>query len=289
MSSSEKRVRISAIAILTVVALGACNSPPAANNDIVRWLRANDVDRLGKYLQDIQRRFEKGELTEIDLRNAYRPVYELDSLAARNLRVWADAEPQSYVAHLAYGIYLKRLGRAARGDKYIEETTRLKLAEAGAYLTSAAMQLRESIPLTPKPFLSLFHLLEIASQLGDRRAASDLIAQANRMCPTNALARDRYVTSLMPRWGGSYADVDAFVSASQEQGAPAAVIAQLDALKYDDMGHALEESGSHVDARESFQKALELGAQAGGTFNADWLQVSRYYVCADGNTAPYCR
>ena len=66
------------------------------------------------------------------------------------------------------------------------------------------------------------------------------------------------------------------------------MIAQLEAIKYDDIGHGLEENGSHAAAQEQFQKALELGAQVGETFTVDWLQVSRYYMCRTVNVSAYC-
>jgi len=73
-------------------------------------LRSNNVGELERLLNGVQERFERDTLSEIELRNAFRPFYDLDERAAANLAMWASASPKSYVARLAFGIYLKRRG-----------------------------------------------------------------------------------------------------------------------------------------------------------------------------------
>jgi len=118
-----------------------------------------------------------------------------------------------------------------------------------------------------------------------RRSLEELLAIANRALPSNALVRNRYAVYLLPRWGGSYAELDKFIEATVRQGAPGDVIKQLQAIKYDDIGFAQEEKGKHREAKENFEKALRLGEQVGGTFSVDFLSASRYYLCSGGVTS----
>lgn len=252
-------------------------------------LRRNDVTALETFLGRIQARFEDGSLSEIDLRNAYRPFYTLDANAANNLRRWAAHSPKSYPAHLALGIYLKKLGRAARGGDFVQMTAEEKLAQMKHYFGLAESELRRSLPLTAKPYLSVFHLMDISTYEGDRPWSKELLLQANRLLPANSLARGRYVTSLMPRWGGSYEEVDAFIKDAKSEGVPGRVIWQLEAIEADDLGHTYEERGDQAEAQAQFTKALQLGMRVGGSFSSDFLPVSRYYVCSVANRAPYCQ
>lgn len=274
--------------LTVVIALSYSSVSLADDEDVAALLGRNETDRVEKILGDVQHRFESGVATEIELRNAFRPIYKLDSSTANNLNKWAGDSPNSYSAHLALGIYLKKVGLAARGEKFIAETPERNLATMQRYLEKAETELRASLSLTKKPYLSVFHLLDIAAHLGDKQASKELVAKANNILPSNALARNRYIVSLMPRWGGSYNEAEYFIAQSLKARVPPEVIWQLEAIKSDDIGHGLEERGQLADARANFENALQLATKVGGTFSADFLSVSRYYMCSR-STAVSCR
>src|SRR5204863_144979 len=105
--------------------------------DVAASLAANDPTAADTYLNGVQRKFEEGAVTEIELRNAFRPIYELTPKEAEVLQAWAASHPTSYAAHLAEGIYFKRRGFAARGDKFISETSPSALEEMRRNLVPA--------------------------------------------------------------------------------------------------------------------------------------------------------
>jgi len=261
----------------------------AAENNALSWLYNNDVASFNRYFDGIQRGFESGSVSEVDLRNAYRPIYMLDATGAKNLTIWAEGAPRSYVAHLALGIYLKKLGEKVRGEKFVEETPVEKLTEAESYFTRANRELSKSLSLTSKPYLSIFHMLSIAAWMGERSNAGTLLTAANKMVPSNALARCRFVKILLPRWGGSYGEADAFIAATQKEGVAPGIIYQLQAIKEDDIGHTLASKGDHAAANEHFVRALQLAERSGGTVSSDWLQTSRYFICRNGSAVSYCQ
>jgi hypothetical protein len=274
--------------MLLGIALGMSCPVFAQGADISALLRANDIAPIEESLADLQRRFERQELSEYELRNAYRPFYALDPTSVKNLQAWAAGSSKSYVAHLALGIYYKRLGTAARGQDTIARTPRSKLDEMRRWFALTDAELRGSMALTEKPYLSIFHLLDVTGVLGDRRGAEELIARANEMLPSNALARNRHVGYLVPRWGGSYAELDRFIEQATRQGAPASVIRQMEAIKYNDIGFSLEESGKRVEAQVNFERALRLGQEVGGTFSAEFLSTSRAFMCSGPAARSYC-
>jgi tetratricopeptide (TPR) repeat protein len=279
-----------AFLVATLAGLVACGArtSPDAGTDVVALLAANDVATVDTYLNGVQQRFEEGSATEIELRNAFRPVYDLTGPAAENLHGWAASHPDSYAAHLAEGIFLKKRGLAARGDKFISETSQSQLDEMRRYFGPSKAQLERSRALTKKPLLSIFHLLDIASNIGTADESLALVNAADTMAPGNALARNRYLQGLMPRWGGSYPQAEAFIVKSKDDGAPEDVILQMQAILHDDKGRALETQQDHDAAVAEFEKALELGRKVGGAFQQDFLTSSRYYVCSGPNAANYC-
>src|SRR5690606_19998049 len=156
----------------------------------------------------------------------------------------------SYPSHLALGIYLKKQGLEARGTKYISETSDKELNKMREYLTKARAELSKSLQLTKKPYLSIFHLLDISSTMGEKNESYALLKKANTILPSNSLARNRYLNSITPRWGGSYSEVDRFIESCKSEGAPNFVIAQLQAVKFQDKGLTFYEKNNYQAASE---------------------------------------
>ncbi len=256
--------------------------------DIVNMLHANNTRELESVLTEVQRKFEAGEISEIELRNTYRSFYSLDSVSEKNLRDWAAKAKSSYSAHLALGIFLKKKGLSARGTNYVSDTPKEALEEMDRYFKEAIDELELSMTLARKPSLSIFHLLDISISLGNSNRSASLLELGNRIYPENALIRDRYLIGLLPRWGGSYSDVERFIQKSEEQGVSRVVVLQLQAIKHDDIGHTFQERKDFDKAQANFNRALQLGAEAGGTFRSDFLSSSRFYMCQQRKASPFC-
>jgi len=152
----------------------------------------------------------------------------------------------------------------------------------------AEKELRASIPLTSKPYLSYFHLMLISVTLNEREKALDLLREANKLVPDNILVRLRYSVSLTPTWGGSFEEFTKFIAQTKAEGAPARVLTQLEATFHDNMGSSLMSHGRVRDAERHFVRALELGRDVGGTFSTEILWVSRYYMCKNPDNARIC-
>lgn len=240
-------------------------------------------------LGQVQQRFEKGQLTEFQLRNAFRPFYDINEQSAKKLTQWVSSYPNSYAAHLALGIYFRRRGMDARGENFIQDTPQSALDKMNDYYQKAILELRTSMDLTQKPYLSIFHLLTISMQYGDEQMSLDLLHQGNQMLPNNSLVRNRYAMTLLPRWGGSYEAFDEFISYTKAEGVQESIVQQLEAIKNDDQGKTLEKAKRHSEAMEHFKIALDLAARIGGTFAMDYLQDSRYYGCSIPNPPLICR
>ena len=260
----------------------------AYDDHILSLLRSNRIDRLEDMLGGYQARFEKGEMTENELHNAYHPFQALDAASVANLEAWVANAPKSYVAHVALAVYLKELGLAWRGNNYVSTVPAENLQSAEGYFTLAQRAFEQSLPLTAKPYLSLYHLVIIARYLDDRASGERFLAAANAAYPANALVRDQFLIGLLPRWGGSYPAAQAFIARSADDGVPDSVLAQLRAIVEDDIGHSLMEGHLGAAAMPHFVQALKLAHDAPG-FVASFLLASYSYACQPANGAAYCR
>jgi hypothetical protein len=244
---------------------------------------------LDNTLNRLQEKFEVGRVTEIELRNAFRPFYKLNHQQEMALREWVKASSKSYSAHLALGIFLKKAGLEARGGKYISQTPRENIVEMQRLFALSKSELNLSLGLSAKPYLTVFHLLDIARTEGDDEASGKLLIQANKMLPNNRLARNRYIVSFEPRWGGSYRQMEKFISDAKKEGVDPEGIMQLEAIMYDDLGLSAWSSGDHKSARNNFLEALGRAKKLGGSFKDDWLGSAVEYICQKSKEPEYCQ
>lgn len=249
-------------------------------------LRRGDFSQLEAQTVILQQRFASGEATEFDLRQAYRPFYDLTDQDLLSLDAWQKAQPKSYAVRLIRGTYYKRAGFSARGGDSAAQTPPENFAAMRRLHAIALPQLEESLSLTERPYLSVFHLLDLRD--GDRPVQRALLEAGTKMLPANRLIRARYMRGLTPRWGGSYDAMRAFLTEAKRTGATELGLFELEAIIFDDAGDTDLSRGNQAGATQNFRKALELGAKVGGEVPRE-LPYSWYYRCKFPELEAYCR
>jgi hypothetical protein len=253
-----------------------------------RWL---NLLRQGAYTQledetvAFQAEFAAGKQTEFALRDAYRPLYDLTDSDLRRLDEWQKMYPKSYSSRLIRGTYYKRAGFQARGDRWAKDTSQKQWADMAKLHAVAVDQLQKSIPLTEKPYLSIWHLIDL--QEDDKADQKALLDTGTKMLPSNRLVRARYMHHLTPRWGGSYEAMQQFMVDAKKSGATEKGLLELEAIMDDDMGDALIRAGHEDQAVKYFARALDLKNRIGEL--AIDLDGAEWYRCKLAGLAAYCR
>lgn len=179
-------------------------------------LREGQIERLDAWLNAGQTHYERGQLDDIELWRAFSPFWMADEPALEIIfNEWVSRHPGSYAARVARGSYLMGAGWRSRGDEYAWQTRPHRFGQMQSYFSKARADFEAAIKLTPKPTTAWAALIDIAGTEGNRARREALLVEALRIDPGAQSPRYEHMGYLLPKWGGSYAEMEAFVAASR--------------------------------------------------------------------------
>ena len=253
-------------------------------------MRSGGFQSVETRFSTVQSEFEKGRITEFDLLDTYKVFYQREDNHRSELNAWVKAYPKSPSAYLARGVYFRKLGEFKRGTNYISQTSPENVQYMTQMFDLAKKDLEAALQLNPRSYLAVLHLLNIAQFEGNDGAADRYLRLGNSLLPSNFLVRARYLIHLTPRWGGSYRQMDQFISQCRTDGLSTSQIDLLHAIELDDQARVLHEKGDWEQARPKYLDALRLSISGGSRFRRDYLSAS-IKVCADPQhgTKEYCQ
>ena len=178
----------------------------ASQHESLNLLRQARYVELDGKMNGIQRSYESGKITDERLLHEFRAFYNTDPTLADRYDAWVEKMPRSYSALLARGIYLRYLGKEARGSAYIDDTPRRQIEIMSTYLTKAMRDYNASLTLTEKPLLTYHSIIAVTmldAVVGGDDLAKRMLNESIRVDPRNFVVRYKYFASLQTRWGGS--------------------------------------------------------------------------------------
>ena len=242
--------------------------------DVIALLEKGDHAELERLLGGYQQSFEQDPRGAATLENAFRSLRKAPRSAEPVLNEWVEKSPTSYAARLARGTFYIYQGLEARGSAYATDTPEENFRAMRAYLGKARPDLELSLNLTRKPYLSQWSLMTIARQSGNRSAATAHYLEAVKLAPDSIELRLAHMANLEPRWGGSYAEMEAFVAESRAQlkdpGAAARLAARIPANRAQERINAKD----FAKALIYYDEAIALDASPG-------LLCSRSYALSE--------
>jgi tetratricopeptide (TPR) repeat protein len=236
--------------------------------DAKALLRAGNYQELDAYYSGVQGQFRLGKISGDQLRDEFRAFYPTDSDLAAKFDSWVNADPGSYVARLARGIYFKKLGDQERGTKYISETSQSQIDKMDDAMTKATRDLGASIEMDPKPFLSYFYSLDIARHYASNERSRKLFDRAAQLDPNSFGLRTKFMSVLEPQWGGSAKEMRAFLEECKKTKLSPSNLRELESRVYEAEGFEYHAVGNLAAAEAAYRNAIGLAPCSLCIYNA---------------------
>lgn len=182
---------------------------------IAELLGKREYAELERLLGGLQLEFERESASVKALEDAFRTFRKIPLGAEGDLNEWVRQSPSSYAARVARGGFYMNQGLDARGENWASETSDERIQAMRQYMAKATGDLERSLEFTSKPYLSHRLLMSVSLYAGSRDTTKARFVEAAKLAPRSAQLRLTYMISLEPRWGGSLAEMEAFVAESK--------------------------------------------------------------------------
>jgi tetratricopeptide (TPR) repeat protein len=232
---------------------------PPTQSETRALLDSNQFAELDRRFSAVQRNYKDGSISDEDLRAAFRAFYPTDAALEQKYTAWIAQFPKSYVARLARAIYYVWVGRERRGGNVISETREEQLRGMEAAFAQASKDLDVSLHLDDKPLLTYAQEMDIVRYVSNGDSARAILQTANKIDPDNVVVREKYMGTLMTRWGGSEEEMRAFVEESRGEGLSAPRLHSLEVIILTDQAQTEEDAGDYASAERDYRKGVESG------------------------------
>ncbi|RLA66651.1 MAG: hypothetical protein DRQ78_03820 [Epsilonproteobacteria bacterium] len=227
----------------------------------LQLLHNKEYDVLDIELSKLQKDYENNASTEGVLSFALSSFENSDPELEYKLEQWLSAKPDSEFSHLALGLYHSHLGWLSRGSRWSKDTTSQQFAKMKGHFRKANDELRWVVKQNPKQSIAYGDLINLASAEGDSVAENTFFSEAIKYSPLSSVIRRAYLSSLLPKWGGSFAKIEKFLSETTMlyNQNPALKIQEgyLEYARGDEIIIRTKDNKSYKNALEYLNKAIE--------------------------------
>ncbi|HEX2878996.1 MAG TPA: DUF4034 domain-containing protein [Polyangiaceae bacterium] len=203
---------------------------------------------LTQFFEHVQQEFEKDPAKEYWLFHATLAFYSAEPELLPKLDAWASALPFSFAPYLARGTHRVAVVWAKRGAKAASETPTADMQAMRDAAPLARKDLDRALQINPKLLAADRFGINLALPIGDREAINTAMTHAKQLCATCTSVSLKYMSTLEPRWGGSFEAMEHF---ARTQANPANPKTRL----YE--GYALVERSRVKRAAKKFDEALQ--------------------------------
>ncbi len=252
------------VAAATLVPGAASAATAAADVGKVRELfQARKFSELSALLDRYQASCDRDIQNEFLVRDAFLALAAGGPSAKALLDDWVDVAPRgSWVPLTARATSFLAAGRKARGAKPAAGKAAASPRVADNNFLLAVDDLERSLKIMPRQLQGYLVLMEICQYLGDQERGALVAKKALEFFPKSYLVRHRRLTSLAPRWGGSYDAMESFARESARFAEANPRLKILAGMVAWDRGRTAASEGDYPKAIALFEESLAQGTSS---------------------------
>jgi tetratricopeptide (TPR) repeat protein len=222
-------------------------------------LHSKDFNALDTELNAVISGYSLDFTRERELDLALDTFYRADPSLEPLFTEWVSVSQRSSAAYLSRGIFYSALGWAKRGTKYYNDSTKEQLDGMQYYFGKAFDDLENAKKLNNKLLHALCYEMEILMNFGDRESVKALKDSALRINPYSVTARWYYISSILPRWGGSIDQIKSEVALAKPFYSKNPALKIFDGRVSAELGDQAYFSNNYAQAIQYYSDALRYG------------------------------
>lgn len=243
---------------------------------------ARRFPELSAALAAIQQAFEQNPRDEHRVVGAFEVFAVPRDDYGPLLEAWVAAQPDQFAPYLARASYLLNLGWHKRGSKYAADTPEDSFAAMSRCFQQARGDLSRALKLNPRLLPAYLIRLAIENADGEEGDEDRIFAQARALFPDSYLLYTKALWAKLPRWGGSYAEMEELALEAYRQVDRNPEMILLFGRIYIDQAWYREDEKQYDEALAYHDKAQAYGESA-------YAYLERSRVLAAMNRLPQAR
>ena len=224
-----------------------------------KMLTSSEFDELNKQLDDYQKSFEANYMNEYMVFDAFQSFGILLPAFESYLQDWIDYSPEDYQPYLARAFYYYEKGWQSRGFKWARATTEEQFAGMELYFSKAKADINKSLEINSRLMPAYYLLISIYSATGEDDEENKTIKKGIELFPYSYLVRKMAIHVKLPRWGGSYYEMELLAKDAEKYAVQNPELYSLYGFIYTDQADILERKNKLEKVADLYRKALNYG------------------------------
>ncbi|MBT8350917.1 MAG: tetratricopeptide repeat protein [Deltaproteobacteria bacterium] len=222
-------------------------------------LQKHEFDGLNAALEEYQHLFEQDQTDEYRVYDAYHAFYLTDPLYEESLIKWINRFPDKYQPYLALAHYYCAKGWESRGYKFSKETSKQQFEGMQFNFFRAEENIKIALEINPDLMVGYDLLINIYNATGNNEAENKTIENATDLFPHSFLVRYAAAWAKLPRWGGSYNQMEDIAEEAERYSNINPELTALYGLIYFDQSRINRRNKRYNKAIDLLTKALIYG------------------------------
>jgi tetratricopeptide (TPR) repeat protein len=227
-------------------------------DELLTLLASDKFADLSKRLESLQASYATDSTKENEVHKAFYAFYRADANVGRSLNKWVTSRPNDAMAYLARGMYRTKMGWESRGGDAALRTTDIQFTGMAAWFNAAKQDLNRALATNPSLVEALCYLIEIDMNEGKKRT-NELFDKALKVNPSSFIAREFFLHTQLPRWGGSYQGMAQTLANAKPHYSKVPQLKTLEGRIAGDQAELLARRGDKQEALKQFVEALSHG------------------------------